>query len=131
MEVDDRSVGFVGQPLEGIQIKLIDWEEGNYRVTDKPNPRGEVVIGGSNVTKGYFKNDKLTKESYKEEDGIKWFLTGDIAEIHSNGSLKIVDRKKDIIKLSTGEYISLAKVCENFAFFSYLQSLQSLGRRRT
>lgn len=116
MEVEDKSVGVVGPPLDGIQIKLIDWEEGNYKITDKPNPRGEVVVGGNNITKGYFKNDKLTEESYKEENGIRWFFTGDIGEIYSNGSLKIIDRKKDIIKLSTGEYISLAKVCQNFNF---------------
>ncbi|CAG2118634.1 unnamed protein product, partial [Medioppia subpectinata] len=110
MSLDDTSVGFVGQPLDGIQIKLIDWEEGNYKVTDKPNPRGEIVIGGHNVTNGYYKNETLTKESYKEENGVKWFLTGDIGEMFPNGSLKIIDRKKDIIKLSTGEYISLAKI---------------------
>ena len=130
MEVEDTSVGFVGQPLDGILIKLIDWEEGNYRVTDKPNPRGEVVIGGESVTKGYFKNDKSTLESYKEEDGIKWFLTGDIAQIHSNGSLKIIDRKKDIIKLSTGEYISLAKVCQKRLNFKLITVLL-LGRSST
>ncbi|CAG2163056.1 unnamed protein product [Oppiella nova] len=110
MDLDDSSVGFVGQPLDGIQIKLIDWEEGNYKVIDKPNPRGEVVVGGLNVTNGYYQNEALTQELYKEENGIKWFFTGDIGEIYPNGSIKIIDRKKDIIKLSTGEYVSLAKV---------------------
>ena len=37
---DDNSTGRVGPPLQGIQVKLIDWEEGNYRVSDLPNPRG-------------------------------------------------------------------------------------------
>lgn len=110
MGVEDLSVGSVGPPLDGIRIKLIDWEEGHCLTTDKPNPRGEVVIGGQNVTKGYFNNEELTKESFKEEEGFKWFNTGDIGEISADGSLKIIDRKKDIIKLSTGEYVSLAKV---------------------
>ncbi|CAG2120928.1 unnamed protein product, partial [Medioppia subpectinata] len=47
-DLDDTSVGTVGAPLDGIQIKLVDWSEGNYRVTDSPNPRGELVIGGDN-----------------------------------------------------------------------------------
>jgi long-chain acyl-CoA synthetase len=44
---------------------LIDWPEGGYLATDSPMPRGEIVIGGPNVTKGYFKNETKTNEVYK------------------------------------------------------------------
>ena len=44
-------LGGVGPPLQGVQIKLINWEEGGYRVTDS-QPRGEIVIGGGNVALG-------------------------------------------------------------------------------
>ena len=37
---------------QGVQLKLINWEEGNYRVTDKPKPRGEIIIGGNCVADG-------------------------------------------------------------------------------
>ena len=40
----DMQLGQVGGPTRGATIKLVDWEEGNYCVTDKPNPRGEIVI---------------------------------------------------------------------------------------
>ena len=43
--------GGVGPPLQGVQIKLVNWEEGGYRVTDS-RPRGEIVIGGENVAVG-------------------------------------------------------------------------------
>ena len=49
---DDNTVGLVGPPNQGMQIKLVNWEEGNYRVTDKPRPRGEIIIGGSSVADG-------------------------------------------------------------------------------
>ena len=115
MDLSDMSVGRVGPPLFGCKIKLVDWAEGNYFVTDKPYPRGEIVVGGGSVAAGYYKNDDLTTESFKYEDGVRWFYTGDIGEIHPDGSIKIIDRKKDLIKLQFGEYISLGKVC--FAFF--------------
>lgn len=43
--VYDRSRGRAGGPTTGCDIKLVDWEEGNYRVSDKPFPRGEIIIG--------------------------------------------------------------------------------------
>ena len=52
MDLDDMSTETVGPPNQGIQIKLINWEEGNYRVTDKPKPRGEIVIGGNTIADG-------------------------------------------------------------------------------
>ncbi|XP_050037692.1 fatty acid CoA ligase Acsl3-like [Dermacentor andersoni] len=110
MNADDASADRVGAPLPGCYIKLVDWDEGNYRTTDKPNPRGEVVVGGPCVAKGYFKDDELTKEFFTEEGGIRWFYSGDIGEIFPDGTLKIVDRKKDLVKLQFGEYISLGRV---------------------
>ncbi|KOM51396.1 hypothetical protein LR48_Vigan09g005500 [Vigna angularis] len=74
-------------------------------------PRGEIVVGGFSVTAGYFKNDDKTKEVFKvDEKGMRWFYTGDIGQFHPDGCLEIIDRKKDIVKLQHGEYISLGKV---------------------
>ncbi len=43
--MDDNSTGRVGPPLEQVKIKQVNWEEGSYRVTDKPLPRGEIHVG--------------------------------------------------------------------------------------
>lgn len=51
MERSDKSLGRVGAPMTGNYIKLVDWAEANYHATDKPNPRGEIVVGGLSVTK--------------------------------------------------------------------------------
>lgn len=110
-EYDDTSVGRVGAPLPCSYIKLIDWPEGGYLTSDSPMPRGEIVIGGPNVTLGYFKNDEKTKEVYKvDKRGFRWFYTGDVGQFHKDGCLEIIDRKKDIVKLQHGEYVSLGKV---------------------
>ncbi|XP_043720592.1 long chain acyl-CoA synthetase 9, chloroplastic-like [Telopea speciosissima] len=110
-EYDDPSVGRVGAPLPCSFIKLVNWHEGGYLTIDSPMPRGEIVIGGPNVTLGYFKNEEKTKEVYKvDERGMRWFYTGDIGQFHGDGCLEIIDRKKDIVKLQHGEYVSLGKV---------------------
>ncbi|KAL3700414.1 hypothetical protein R1sor_018436 [Riccia sorocarpa] len=110
-EWTDPSVGRVGPPIPSTYIKLIDWDEGGYRTSDTPMPRGEIVLGGPCVTLGYFKNQAKTDEVYKvDERGIRWFYTGDIGRFHPDGCLEIIDRKKDIVKLQHGEYVSLGKV---------------------
>lgn len=43
---------------------------------------------------------------------MRWFYTGDIGQFHPDGCLEIIDRKKDIVKLQHGEYISLGKVTQ-------------------
>ncbi|CAH1286117.1 unnamed protein product [Diabrotica balteata] len=106
----DMSFGRVGAPCTICDIKLISWEEGNYRITDKPYPRGEIILGGENISAGYYKLPEKSKEEFLEQDGTRWFRTGDIGEIHEDGVLKIIDRKKDLVKLQAGEYVSLGKV---------------------
>merc|ERR1712002_178057 len=111
MAFEENSVGTVGPPTQGINIRLENWEEGNYRVTDKPRPRGEVLIGGGNISAGYYKMPEKTSEEYfDDENGRRWFRSGDIGQIEADGSLKIIDRKKDLVKLQFGEYVSLGKV---------------------
>ncbi|XP_065786538.1 fatty acid CoA ligase Acsl3 isoform X2 [Muntiacus reevesi] len=85
--------------------------EGGYFNTDKPHPRGEILIGGQNVTMGYYKNEAKTKaDFFEDENGQRWLCTGDIGEFDPDGCLKIIDRKKDLVKLQAGEYVSLGKV---------------------
>ncbi|XP_062832644.1 fatty acid CoA ligase Acsl3 [Anolis carolinensis] len=110
-EVWDYTTGRVGAPLVCCEIKLVNWREGGYFNTDKPYPRGEIVIGGQNITMGYYKNEERTQNDFMvDENGQRWLFTGDIGEFHSDGSLKIIDRKKDLVKLQAGEYVSLGKV---------------------
>lgn len=108
MAVDDLSVGRIGQPMKSCQIMLRDWEEGNYRATDKPYPRGEIIIGGDSVCVDYYKMNSKS-EDFLEQDGMRWFCSGDIGEVHEDGCFKIIDRKKDLVKLQFGEYVSLGK----------------------
>lgn len=47
---------------------------------DRPNARGEIIIGGDLVGAGYYKNEKDTAESFFEENGTRWWRSGDIGK---------------------------------------------------
>lgn len=104
--------GSCGAPLPNCEIKLAPWPEGNRFPDDKNFPSGEILITGDALCMGYYKNEELTKETFVTDPitGKRWFHSGDIGLILPDKTLRIVDRKKDIIKLLNGEYISLVKI---------------------
>ncbi|KAM0269050.1 hypothetical protein ACHAQH_009839 [Verticillium albo-atrum] len=103
----DFSTGNIGAPCFCNEICLESVPDLEYLVTDKPNPRGELLLRGPNIFKEYYKNPE---ETAKTIDADGWFHTGDIAEVDSLGRFKIVDRKKNVLKLSQGEYISPERI---------------------
>jgi long-chain acyl-CoA synthetase len=87
----DITTGRTGYPLVSCEIRLVNWDEGQYRTTDKPNPRGEVLIGGKVVAREYFGGEAAKENvNFKEIDGTRYFCTGDIGEIFPDGTLKII-----------------------------------------
>lgn len=108
---NDLTYGRVGSPLSCVEIKLVPWEDAGYFPTDKPNPRGEILLSGAHIAQGYYKNPEKTAEDFKvDANGKRWFHTGDVGEFHSDGVLKIIDRKKDLVKNQQGEYVSYGKI---------------------
>ena len=108
----DCESGQVGGPLNNTKIRLRDIPEMNYLGSADP-PKGEIEFWGTSVMSGYFKNKEKTDEVLN--DG--WLSSGDVGQINPNGSIKIIDRAKNIFKLSQGEYIAPEKL-ENV----YIQS---------
>lgn len=58
-----------------------------------------------------------------DERDMRWFYTGDIGQFHEDGCIEIIDRKKDIVKLQAGEYVSLGKVEAVLAGSSYVDNV--------
>uniref|UniRef100_A0A0N7ZBX8 long-chain-fatty-acid--CoA ligase n=2 Tax=Scylla olivacea TaxID=85551 RepID=A0A0N7ZBX8_SCYOL len=110
MDTHDARTGHCGPPNYGVVLTLEDWADGGYLTTDKPNPRGQIVVGGPMVSRGYFRSPEKTREVFFERDNMHWFRTGDIGEMDETGVLRVIDRKVDLIKLSNGEYVSLGSI---------------------
>lgn len=95
-------IGTVGAVSVYSELRLEEVPEMGYDPFGDP-PRGEICVRGKTIFAGYHKNPELTLESIR--DG--WFHTGDIGEMLPNGVLKIIDRKKNLVKLSQGEYVAV------------------------
>ncbi|XP_074647360.1 long-chain-fatty-acid--CoA ligase 5-like [Tubulanus polymorphus] len=96
--------GHVGPPVPCNKVKLVDVPELNYFAK---NGEGEICAKATHRFPGYYKNPEKTAEAI-DADG--WIHTGDIGRWLPNGTLKIIDRKKQIFKLAQGEYIAPEKI---------------------
>ncbi|KAG0258654.1 hypothetical protein DFQ27_004530 [Actinomortierella ambigua] len=103
----DVTPNHVGAPAPCCEVKLIDVPELNYFATDKPYPRGEICLRGPSVIKGYLKDEKKTRETIDEEGFLH---SGDVAILNPNGTFTIIDRVKNVFKLSQGEFIAAEKI---------------------
>ena len=65
-------------------------QPGNYLTSNKPFPQGEILIGGGNITMGYFNNPEKTAEDYTTINGVRYFCSGDIGQFEADGCLRII-----------------------------------------
>ncbi|KAK1775555.1 hypothetical protein QBC45DRAFT_241285 [Copromyces sp. CBS 386.78] len=103
----DFTTGNIGPPCPSVELCIESVPDYDYTIDDKPHPRGELLMRGPIMFKEYYKNPEETAKAV-EADG--WFHTGDIVEVDSLGRFKIIDRKKNVLKLAQGEYISPERI---------------------
>ena len=109
---DKVKLGTVGTPQAGTELKLAE--------------DGEILVRHPGVFKGYYKNEKATKEVI-DEDG--WLYTGDVGE-YDGEFLKIVDRKKDIIITSGGKNVSPSEIENNIKTSPFIKEAIVIGDDR-
>ncbi|KAF2736839.1 long-chain-fatty-acid-CoA ligase 1 [Polyplosphaeria fusca] len=103
----DYTSGNCGGLVATSEACLLDVPDMEYLSTDKPHPRGELLLRSSTLFREYFKNPD---ETAKAIDSDGWFHTGDICSIDALGRFKIIDRRKNVLKLAQGEYISPERI---------------------
>lgn len=123
-DIRDPISGTVGGPLRHCAIRLKDLPDMEYRVTDQPYPRGEVCVRSPCITTGYFMRPDLTAAAIDDQG---YLHTGDVGEILPNGSIKIIDRSKNIFKLSQGEYIAPEKLENIFIQSNFIAQVMVHG----
>ncbi|KAK9668396.1 hypothetical protein RND81_13G057400 [Saponaria officinalis] len=117
-----QMLGTVGPPVPNVDVCLESVPEMGYDALASV-PRGEVCVRGKTLFSGYHKREDLTKEVMV--DG--WFHTGDVGEWQPDGSLKIIDRKKNIFKLSQGEYVAVENLENIYGLCSAIDSIWVYG----
>jgi long-chain acyl-CoA synthetase len=105
--------GSVGSPITGVEVKIAD--------------DGEICVRSPGVMQGYFKMPDATAEVLTV-DG--WFKTGDVGHLDAAGYLFITDRKKELMKLSTGKYIAPQPIERRLAASRFVEQAVVIGNSR-
>ena len=119
-----------GGVTSGVKMIIKSVPDLGYTIDDMIDgincPAGEICLKGPLIFNGYYKNDLENSKAF-DEDG--YFHTGDVGRIfpyYGNG-LKIVDRVKEIFKLSQGEYIIPAKLESVYVKSNFIQQIMIYG----
>ncbi len=100
----------VGPPIKGVEIRVLD--------------NGEIVLRSPGLFRAYYKDDVATREA-KDAEG--WFHTGDAGYFDNTGHLKIIDRAKDVGKLSGGTLFAPKYLENKLKFFPYIKEAVAFG----
>ncbi len=90
-----------------IDYKLVDVPDLGYFTTDRPYPRGELLLKTENLFPGYYKRPEITASVF-DEDG--YYRTGDVVAEVAPDQVRYVDRRNNVLKLAQGEFVTVAKL---------------------
>ena len=118
-------LGCCGKPLMGVELKVLDLETKQELGILK---KGVVYAKGYQITNGYYKDEKATKEVF-DEDG--WFNTGDIGWLTADNNLVLIGRAKETIVLSNGENVEPVPIEEACLESPYIDQIMLVGQDKS
>ncbi|WP_193043125.1 carboxylic acid reductase [Mycolicibacterium baixiangningiae] len=95
-----------------LEYKLVDVPDLGYFSTDRPHPRGELLVRSTQMFPGYYKRPDVTAEVF-DEDGF--YRTGDIVAELGPDQVEYLDRRNNVLKLAQGEFVAVSKLEAVFA----------------
>ncbi|HSS25115.1 MAG TPA: AMP-binding protein, partial [Mycobacterium sp.] len=107
-----------------IDYKLVDVPDLGYFATDRPHPRGELLLKTENMFPGYYKRPQVTADVF-DADG--YYRTGDVVAEVGPDRLEYVDRRNNVLKLAQGEFVTLAKLEAVFGNSPQVQQIYVYG----
>jgi len=122
----DLEFQHLGAPIASIEIKLVDVPQMGFRATNEV-PMGEICLRGPAVTQGYLRDEEATGQAFDDDE---WYHTGDIGAWSRNGSLTFVDRKSNIISLSTGAFVALERLENIYLRSQFVKQIFVYGEER-
>jgi long-chain acyl-CoA synthetase len=90
--------GSVGVPLPDVEVRVVDAEAGTRELA--AGEQGEIILKAPQIMPGYYRDDAETRLALRSYGGAVWLFTGDLGYLDADGFLFLVDRKKDLIKIS-------------------------------
>jgi long-chain acyl-CoA synthetase len=111
---DDVKFETVGVPSPGMRVRIAE--------------DGEILVNGPTVVRGYYKNPEDTEKTFLiDQEGGRWYRTGDAGYIDADGHLIYLDRVKEMLTLSTGEKYSPQYIEGRLKFSPYIRDVMSIG----
>ena len=96
-------LGSVGRPIPTLDVKIVNEQSD----TLPPGQKGEIMLGGPCIMKGYYKNPKATAATVEtDSEGVRWLHTGDLGCLDADGNLFITGRKKFLVVLPGGKNVN-------------------------
>lgn len=112
--IGDIKFASVGKPIPGVEIAI--------------DERGEIRIATPSLFEGYYKDEaKSAEDVHIDENGKRWFLTGDAGYIDEDGHLIYLDRLKDMLELSSGDRFSPQFIEGQLKFSPYIKDVMAIG----
>ncbi|ELZ92852.1 acyl-CoA synthetase [Haloferax mucosum ATCC BAA-1512] len=123
-------IGTIGYPLRNVEVKLDTTVVGD-QTGDAGGDVGELLVHGPSVTAGYWNRPEETEAAFVEDDdGTRWFRTGDVVELRPDGYVTFRERAKQILVLSTGKNVAPGPIEDAFASSPVVEQCMVLGDGR-
>ena len=107
-----------------LDYKLVDVPELGYLSTDRPHPRGELLLKSTDLIPGYYKRPDVTADVF-DADGF--YRTGDIFAELGPDHLQYLDRRNNVLKLAQGEFVTVSKLEAAFGTSPLIRQIYVYG----